>query len=157
MSQFSGDDIAHHDTRHELTRHQTGSLDTKVVTRHQTSAHQTSDMLTMTPDMSPAARVDAATVAIPLAADTVPMATWSWFWGFEKRANQKQWFGIWKMSKTKRVICRKMEFKITVLLTPASASDPQYQSQRGGARSERAGPVSRPADCHICIIFGCLG
>ena len=29
----------------------------------------------MTPDMSPATRVDAATVAIPLEADTMPMAT----------------------------------------------------------------------------------
>ena len=56
---------------------------------HQTVSPDTK-LLTMTPDMSPATRVDAVTVAVPLAADTRPMATWSWFLGFEKGRKQKQ-------------------------------------------------------------------
>ena len=90
----------------------------------------------MTPDMSPATKVDAATAAVPLAADTMAMATWITddSLGFEKVEREKS---------------QSIEMKIC--LTPAEARDPQYQSQRGGARSERAGPVSRPGGSDFMV------
>ena len=49
-------------------------------------------MPTMTPDMSPATKVDAATAAVPLAADTMAMATWMTddSLGFEKAGERKK-------------------------------------------------------------------
>ena len=44
----------------------------------------------MTPDMSPATRVDAVTVAVPLAADTEPMAIWRKFWVLKKEENKNK-------------------------------------------------------------------
>ena len=48
-----------------------------------------------------------------------------------------------------------LSIMITTSPTPAPARAAQYQSHRGGARSERAGPVRRPGrQQHIGAVYG---